>query len=62
MRKERSCGERTKMDLIDVKVVAIIGIVILKSIALWKGRNGKLFALSAAIVGGLAGYQIGITI
>lgn len=50
------------MNPLDIKAVAIIAIVILESIALWKDRNGKLLSLAMAVIGGLAGYEIGITV
>lgn len=62
MKKETSCGDRIKMNPLDIKAVAIMGIVILESIALWKGRDGKLLALGFALIGGLAGYEIGINV
>jgi len=39
-------------------ILAIIGLVILESIALSKGINGVVFAGVAAAIGGLGGYEI----
>lgn len=39
-------------------VAAILGIVILDSVALFNGIDGTLFAVSIAAIAGMAGYQL----
>lgn len=41
-------------------LTAIIGIVILEAIALSKGINGAIFALTIALIAGIAGYKFSI--
>jgi len=46
----------TRPDL--VAISAIIGIVVLLSVALWRGMDGGLLAGGLAIIGGLGGYGV----
>lgn len=39
-----------------ISIVAIISILILTALAIYKGINGALFMSSIAIIGGIAGY------
>lgn len=43
-----------------VKIAAIVGIVIIECFALYKGRDGKLIALAVGLIGGIAGYTVGV--
>ena len=49
-----------KKEKIDSKIViaAIVGIVVLEGIALFKGVNGTLYSLALAAIAGLAGLVI----
>lgn len=42
-----------------IKEIAIIGIVVIVSVALFKGINGVLLASAIGAIAGIAGYQIG---
>ena len=46
----------------NVEIIAILGIVILESIALVTGNDGQLLATALMLIAGLAGYKIGIYI
>ena len=46
-------------DNAQIKIVAIVMIGILEAIALLKGIDGTLFALTIAAISGIAGYHIG---
>jgi len=39
---------------------AIIAIVILEALAIWKGIDGALFGIAIAAITGLGGYVVGI--
>ena len=39
-------------------IVAILGLVLLESIALWKGIDGLIFTLVVATISGLGGYKM----
>lgn len=41
-------------------IVAIVAIVILEGIALWKGVNGATFGIVIAAIAGLGGYELKI--
>lgn len=41
-----------------IKEVAIAGIVVLESIALYKGVNGVVLTMVVGIIAGIAGYKI----
>jgi len=45
-----------------ISITAIVGIVILEAIALFKGVNGVMLSTALAIIGGIAGYTIKNTI
>ena len=38
--------------------LAILGVIILESIALFKGIDGSLFMTSLFLIGGLGGYEL----
>ena len=40
-------------------ISAIIGITIIEAMALYKGRNGKLFSLAVGALSGLGGFCLG---
>ena len=42
------------------KEVAILGIVVLESVALLQGINGIVFTAVIAVIAGIAGYEIRI--
>ena len=46
----------------NVEIIAILGIVVLESIALVTGNDGQLLATALMLIAGLAGYKIGIYI
>lgn len=41
-------------------IIAIIAIVILEAIALFKGINGAVFGVAIAAIAGLGGYEMGV--
>lgn len=41
-------------------LAAIVGIVVLEGIALSKGINGATLSVTLTVLGGLAGYEIGM--
>jgi len=41
-----------------IAVVAICGLVIIESIALFKGINGIMFGTTAAVIAGIAGFKL----
>ena len=41
-----------------ITIVAILGIVVLESIALAKGINGVMFGTALSVIGGIAGYTL----
>lgn len=47
--------------MVDCKIVAIIGITILMSIALVMGHDGLLLTSAIAVIAGLGGYQIALS-
>jgi len=44
-----------------VKIAAIAAITIIECVALYKGMNGKIMSLAVGVLGGIAGYTIGVT-
>ena len=41
-----------------IKEIAILGLITLEGIALSQGINGTIFTAIAAIIGGIAGYEL----
>ncbi|MBI2101670.1 hypothetical protein HYT53_03580 [Candidatus Woesearchaeota archaeon] len=41
-----------------IAITAIIGIIVLESLAIWKGINGVLFGTALTFIAGIAGYTI----
>jgi len=41
-----------------IKEIAILGLITLEGIALSHGINGTIFTAIAAIIGGIAGYEL----
>lgn len=41
-----------------VVLVAIVAIVVLESLAIWCGIDGKAFGLAVAAIAGLAGFKL----
>ena len=39
-------------------LAAIVGIIILDSLALWQGVDGVILMSALALIGGLAGYEV----
>lgn len=50
-------SKATKQQTI-VCITAIIALTILEGIALWKGIDGQLFALTLAAIAGIAGFNL----
>lgn len=46
-------------DVTVVKIVAIIGLTVLGSLALIKGIDSVILSAISAVIGGIAGYEIG---
>lgn len=42
-----------------VKIAAIVGVVALESLALWRGVDGVFFGVAVAAIAGIAGYTVG---